>query len=141
MWLKNYSKISTQRSSHGVLLTHVVSGKETKSNNSIISINVDESCNLACPSCRNTKINWTSGKKYEDRLTIATHLVKLINKFEKPLEIMMSGNGDPFASLIYRPLLLEMLPKENINIRFLTNGLLLEEVNAQAKNKRQHQVS
>ena len=100
-----------------------------------LSINVDESCNLACPSCRNTKINWTSGKKYEDRLTIATHLVKLINKFEKPLEVMMSGNGDPLASLIYRPLVLNMEPRDNISVRMLTNGLLLKKLAPKLKIK------
>ena len=100
-----------------------------------LSINVDESCNLACPSCRNTKINWTSGKKYEDRLTIATHLVKLINKFEQPLEIMMSGNGDPLASLIYRPLVLNMEPRDNISVRMLTNGLLLKKLAPKLKIK------
>jgi len=44
------------------------------------------------------------------------------------MEIMMSGNGDPFASLIYRPLLMEMEPKENVKIRMLTNGLLLKKL-------------
>jgi MoaA/NifB/PqqE/SkfB family radical SAM enzyme len=41
---------------------------------------------------------------------------------------MMSGNGDPFASLIYRPLLIEMEPTDNIKIRMLTNGLLLKKL-------------
>jgi len=100
-----------------------------------ISINVDESCNLACPSCRVSKINWTSGKKYDDRLTIATHLVKLINGFKQPLEIMMSGNGDPLASLIYRPLILDLEPKDNISIRMLTNGLLLRKLAPKLKIK------
>ncbi len=93
-----------------------------------VSINVDESCNLACPSCRKSKINHTSGKKYEARLRIINHLVKLINKFDQPTEIMMSGNGDPFASLIYRPLLMEMKPTDNMKIRMLTNGLLLKKL-------------
>jgi len=101
-----------------------------------ISVNVDESCNLACPSCRNTKINWTSGKKYEDRLTIATNLVKLINEFKQPLEIMMSGNGDPLASLIYRPLILNMEPRDNVSIRMLTNGLLLKKLMHKMKSKK-----
>lgn len=100
-----------------------------------LSVNVDESCNLACPSCRNSKINWTSGKKYDDRLTIATHLVKLINQFKQPLEIMMSGNGDPLASLIYRPLLLNMEPRDNVSIRMLTNGLLLKKLMPKMKIK------
>ena len=93
-----------------------------------ISINVDESCNLACPSCRSSKINWTSGPKYESRIRKANHLTQLINRFENPLEVMMSGNGDPFASLIYRPLLLDMKPKENIVLRLLTNGLLIKKL-------------
>jgi len=93
-----------------------------------ISVNVDESCNLACPSCRSHKINWITGPKYDSRLKIANHLVGLINNFHKPLEIMMSGNGDPLASLIYRPLLLKMKPKDNIDIRLLTNGLLLKKI-------------
>lgn len=93
-----------------------------------VSINVDESCNLACPSCRSHKINWVNGPKYDSRLKIAKHLVGLINNFNHPLDIMMSGNGDPLASLIYRPLLLEMKPKENIDIRLLTNGLLLKKI-------------
>jgi MoaA/NifB/PqqE/SkfB family radical SAM enzyme len=93
-----------------------------------ISINVDESCNLACPSCRISKINWTSGPKYENRLRIAKHLLHLIDGFDDPLEVMMSGNGDPFASLIYRPLLLDMKPKENISLRLLTNGLLIKKL-------------
>ena len=101
-----------------------------------ISINVDESCNLACPSCRRSKINRTSGNEYESRLLKTKHLVKLINKFDHPMEIMMSGNGDPFASLIYRPLLLEMEPKENIRLRLLTNGLLLKKLMPRMKSKK-----
>lgn len=93
-----------------------------------ISINVDESCNLACPSCRKSKIYRTNGDQFHKRESIARHLVNLINGFDRPLEIMMSGNGDPFASLIYRPLLLAMEPKENIHLRLLTNGLLLKKL-------------
>lgn len=100
-----------------------------------ISINVDEGCNLACPSCRIHKINYTSGSQYESRLRIAKHLVDLINKFDKPCEVMMSGNGDPFASLVYRPLLLNMEPKDNIHIRMLTNALMLKKVMPKTKIK------
>lgn len=97
-------------------------------NSHYISINVDESCNLACPSCRSHKINRTSGAIYENRSKMAKHIIKLINKFENPLEVMMSGHGDPFASLVYRPLLLEMKPKENLVLRMLTNGLLIKKL-------------
>jgi MoaA/NifB/PqqE/SkfB family radical SAM enzyme len=93
-----------------------------------ISINVDESCNLACPSCRKAKIYRTEGDKFLERKTIADRLVGLINKFDRPLHVMMSGNGDPFASLIYRPLLLGMEPKDDLHLRILTNGLLLSKL-------------
>ena len=100
-----------------------------------VSINIDDSCNLACPSCRKTKVYRTNGDDFDARRNLVMLLLDLINKFDLPIEIMMSGNGDPFASLIYRPLLLEMLPKENINIRFLTNGLLLKKLMPKMKVK------
>lgn len=93
-----------------------------------ISVNVDESCNLACPSCRRSKIYRTDGEQFFSRKKKTERLLDLINQFDKPIEIMMSGNGDPFASLIYRPLLLGMEPKKNIDIRFLTNGLLIKKL-------------
>ena len=93
-----------------------------------VSINIDDSCNLACPSCRKSKVYRTDGEEFDSRYKLVVRLLDLINKFDSPIEIMMSGNGDPFASLIYRPLLLGMEPKQNINIRFLTNGLLLKKL-------------
>ena len=93
-----------------------------------VSINIDDSCNLACPSCRKSKVYRTDGEEFNSRYKLVVRLLDLINKFDLPIEIMMSGNGDPFASLIYRPLLLGMEPKKNINIRFLTNGLLLKKL-------------
>lgn len=93
-----------------------------------ISINVDESCNLACPSCRRSKINRTGGPEYEQRKSIVVHLLKLLNKFEKPVQVMMSGNGDPFASLIYRPLILDLEPRQNLSLKLHTNGLLLKKL-------------
>ena len=93
-----------------------------------VSINIDDSCNLACPSCRKSKVYRTDGEEFNSRYKLVVRLLNLINKFDSPIEIMMSGNGDPFASLIYRPLLLGMEPKKNINIRFLTNGLLLKKL-------------
>ena len=40
----------------------------------------------------------------------------------------MSGNGDPFASLIYRPILLNTIPNPKHKYRILTNGLLLKKI-------------
>jgi len=93
-----------------------------------IGVNVDESCNLACPSCRRSMINHTSGDIFDLRKSYIDHLVSLINAFDQPLKLIMSGNGDPLASLIMRPLVLNWQPKSNQTIKLFTNGLLMKKL-------------
>ena len=93
-----------------------------------LSINIDESCNLACPSCRRELINHTNGEKFDRKAKMVAHLVDLINKFEQPLHLTMSGNGDPLASLIMRPLILNWVPNSNQSIKLFTNGLLMRKL-------------
>lgn len=92
-----------------------------------ISINIDESCNLQCPSCRKEKILHTAGAEYEQKLKQVEHLITLLENFDHPCHIVMSGNGDPLASKIMRPLLHSWLPRTNHTIRLFTNGLLLKK--------------
>lgn len=98
------------------------------SNDYFISINIDESCNLQCPSCRSKFINFTKGPIYEKKLVWAQHISKLLEEFKKPSTIVMSGNGDPFASLIYRPILLNTVPYKDHRYKIMTNGLLLDKL-------------
>ena len=93
-----------------------------------LSINIDESCNLACPSCRRELINHTSGDKFDKKSAMVKHLVNLINRFDQPLHLTMSGNGDPLASLIMRPLILNWQPKADQDIKLFTNGLLMRKL-------------
>ena len=97
-------------------------------NKHFLGLNFDESCNLACPTCRKSKINITSGKRFDKKMQIAEHISNLISNFEQPLEIKLSGNGDPFASLIYRNILMNTTPKSNHDYHILTNGLLLKKL-------------
>jgi molybdenum cofactor biosynthesis enzyme MoaA len=92
-----------------------------------ISINIDESCNLKCPSCRPDGIMITSGSDFDRKLAQAQHIRKLLEAFDQPSVIVMSGNGDPLASAIMRPLIKEFQPRTNQSIRLFTNGLLLEK--------------
>ena len=69
----------------------------------------------------------TSGSDYDRRLHMVTHLVKLLENFDRPTHIVMSGNGDPLASSIMRPLLHNYKPRPNHTIRLFTNGLLMEK--------------
>jgi len=93
-----------------------------------IGINIDESCNLSCPSCRRQSINHTSGPLYHTRLAKVMHLIDLVNQFTEPVHIVMSGNGDPLASAIMRPLLLNWQPKNHQTIKLHTNGLLMKKL-------------
>ena len=94
-------------------------------NRHFLGLNFDESCNLACPTCRKSKINITSGRRFDKKMQIAEHISKLISNFEQSLEIKLSGNGDPFASLIYRHLLSMLkLEGKRIEVELITNGIL-----------------
>lgn len=92
-----------------------------------VSINIDESCNLACPSCRRTRIMVDSGPVYERKIQQVRHLIGLLERFEPPTHVIMSGNGDPLASAIMRPILHEFQPRGTQTFRLFTNGLLLRK--------------
>ena len=93
----------------------------------LISVNIDDSCNLRCPSCRRDTIMLSSGSEFDSRLAWVNHLVDLIEAFDQPVHIVLSGNGDPLASAILRPLLHRFRPKTDQTIRLFTNGLLLRK--------------
>lgn len=93
----------------------------------VISINIDESCNLRCPSCRTDLIMTTQGTDYDRKLLQVNHIVGMLERFTEPCHIVMSGNGDPLASSIMRPLIHQFRPRPNQTIRLFTNGLLLKK--------------
>lgn len=92
-----------------------------------VSINIDESCNLVCPSCRSSAVMITNGPEYEIKLKRVNHIVSLLEKFEHPVHVIMSGNGDALASSIMRPLIHKWEPKPTQTMRLFTNGLLLRK--------------
>lgn len=93
----------------------------------VVSINIDESCNLWCPSCRKEKKMLLSGPEFELKTQQVQHLVQLLEDFDQPTQIIMSGNGDVLASSIMRPLLHNFKPRPNHKIKLFTNGLLLRK--------------
>lgn len=94
-----------------------------------VSINIDESCNLACPSCRpEARMIQPGSSEFETKLSQVRHLVKLLENFDKPCHIVMSGNGDPLASHVMRPLIREFAPTDKQTIRLFTNGLLMKKL-------------
>ena len=93
-----------------------------------LNLNLDESCNLACPSCRREMRMLDSGPEYETKLNQLNHILRWLEKFEKPIHITLSGNGDPLASKIIRPLIRTYVPKLGQTIKLRTNGLLMKKL-------------
>lgn len=92
-----------------------------------IHLNIDESCNLQCPSCRTGLIMKDSGPEYDQKLSRARHIMRLLEEFDQPCHIIMSGNGDPLASAIMRPLIHDFRARNDQTFRLFTNGLLLKK--------------
>lgn len=88
---------------------------------------IDDSCNLACPSCRRETRMHMAGPLYEEKLQAVKHCVELLNNFESRIHIVLACSGDPLASHIYRPLLHSYLGKPNQTFRLFTNGLLIKK--------------
>lgn len=93
-----------------------------------LNINIDNSCNLACPSCRREQIMYDSGPVYDERVKSVERMLEWLEKYEEPIQIIASGNGDCLASHIMRPLLKNYKPKHTQRFTIFTNGLLLKKV-------------
>ena len=69
----------------------------------------------------------TSGPEYNNRLKNATTILSWLEKYNHPIHITMSGNGDPFASHIMRPIIKNFHPKADQTFTIFTNGLLIKK--------------
>ena len=91
-----------------------------------ILFGTDESCNLQCPSCRTSKIQFIEGPEYEKRKFLTDKLVKELLEIDPSikLEFWITGSGDPFGSKIYREMLQNINGKAypNLSINLQTNG-------------------
>lgn len=92
-----------------------------------LGINIDESCNLYCPSCRRDHIMHASGPEFEKKQQNLLTILSWLEKFQHPIQITLSGNGDPFASQIIRPLFKNFVPQDTHKFRLMTNGLLMRK--------------
>lgn len=92
----------------------------------LVELNHDNSCNLACPSCR-SELKMAKAGEF-DAYAIATRksIVPLLKKTRG--HVYISGGGEPFASKHYRDILKQMNPGEfpHVRIILMTNGLLID---------------
>jgi molybdenum cofactor biosynthesis enzyme MoaA len=98
-----------------------------------INVTLDNSCNLACPTCRRDIINYTSGPVFQERFDRVNHFLKLLENFREPLTVILIGYGDPLASTIMRPVVLNWQPKDKQKVILFTNGLLMKKLLPESK--------
>jgi pyruvate-formate lyase-activating enzyme len=92
-----------------------------------IRIAIDDSCNLRCPSCRNSMIFHKGGSEYNKRLKLADHINSWLKDQDHDLTVHIGSDGDPFASGVYRYFMSNTPIKANIDYSILTNGLMFQE--------------
>ena len=97
-------------------------------NRMMLQISLDESCNLACPSCRRYKINLNKGYEFLKKKRELMHIMSWLENYNQEILITLSGSGDPLASLLTRPLFKTYEPKWNQSFDLKTNGLLLKSI-------------
>ncbi len=93
---------------------------------SVITISVDERCNLNCPSCRSESITHINKAKQEELNQVKARIWKT----RKHLKALHFTNGEPLYSPWARTMIRSFTSSEFPslkNIAIMTNGLLLNE--------------
>jgi sulfatase maturation enzyme AslB (radical SAM superfamily) len=95
-----------------------------------LTLSFDSSCNLKCPSCRNSII--PNDDVDSEQYKIKKYMMDMIDdEFgESAKSIMITASGDPVYSKLYREYLINFDASKYPNLDFihlLTNGVLLDE--------------
>lgn len=90
-----------------------------------LAIQVDISCNLSCPSCRERLIFINDKEILDKKMQLAEIINKWISSTNKNIIIEFAG-GDPFASLVYIDMMKLFSKSSNVKFQIRTNGILLK---------------
>lgn len=107
----------------------------------VLKLDYDQSCNLACPSCR---VTHSSRFVDEDKVRQIYEAVSWSGVLSVTDRLYVTGMGDPFASKHYWELLrkLPALPElPNLEVFLHTNGLLLDTEHWEALGPTRDRVS
>jgi len=111
----------------------IVENNQLTSDPIFYNLTYDNSCNLACPSCRVEKFSYTSGPHYERALAIQNKIIKKIfnEPHDKHYTVNVTGSGDPFGSKLFRDLLYSIDGSKypNVKINLQTNGVMFTPKN------------
>jgi organic radical activating enzyme len=90
-----------------------------------LAIQVDISCNLSCPSCRERLIFLNDKTILNEKFKLAERIHSWISSIDKKVIIEFAG-GDPLASLVYLDMMELFSTSTNVKFQIRTNGLLLK---------------
>lgn len=98
----------------------------------VINFSYDQSCNLQCPSCRDSLILYKVG---ENERLVKVHqgvekLVEYLLLQDENIVLNITGSGDAFASPTYWQYLKKLSsanPGDNLQIKLMTNGILMTD--------------
>jgi sulfatase maturation enzyme AslB (radical SAM superfamily) len=91
-------------------------------------LNIDNSCNLTCPSCRTEFKFVNEGPMFDYRMKLSAHISALVTRFKDNIQFEVAGDGDPFASIVYRTFLSSIRLTDPMSTVIInTNGLLIKE--------------
>ena len=88
---------------------------------------IDDSCNLRCPSCRKGLIFHKEGSAYNLGVRLADRINEWLYTHDKPIQVHIGSDGDPFASHVYRHFMEQTPERDNIKYSILTNALMFKE--------------
>lgn len=89
-------------------------------------IQIDISCNISCPSCRERPIFFKDDNIINEWFTWTERMKEWIRKAGRQVQVELAG-GDPFASFLYCRVIESYSELTNVYWSIKTNGLLLQK--------------
>jgi len=99
-----------------------------------IRLAIDDSCNLKCPSCRDRLIFHKSGSAFDRGIRLADRINDWLAVYDRPVQVHIGSDGDPFASHIYRHFMEHTPHRNTIRYSVMTNGLMFDEFHHKVPN-------
>ena len=95
-----------------------------------VRLAIDDSCNLACPSCRTGRRFVSRGAELRRKNQWVDKIVEWITQRTAATRVVIGSDGDPFASLVYRYFMQQAERHQwpHVQYDFQTNGLLVHKM-------------
>lgn len=122
--------LSDKRILEDPILWNIIKNNKTKLDYGpkILNLNYDQTCNLACPSCRTDYISHNNNQ--EELAVIEMAGIKLKEQaLSNATDIIFCSSGDPFSSNHFRKFLQEIDFRlyPNLKVQIVSNGVMLTE--------------